>query len=160
MDIGFQDRLSLNADQKYCRMLQWEHSAILSTFIKLPFVISITCLCLSLTPPVSGLRCIVFNKVLICSVLFWDRLSFWMKIKIDYMKKKKKIILRSLFRLILSGLLRQVLLYAIVTCSLNFVRINNKQTQQHPLCTDYMTAHRRRYNVSSMHVQHLHDSQA
>ena len=29
----------------------------------------ITCLCLSLTPPVSGLRCIVFNKVLFCSVL-------------------------------------------------------------------------------------------
>ena len=37
--IGFQDQLSLNAGQKYCRMLQWEHSAILSTFIKLPFVI-------------------------------------------------------------------------------------------------------------------------
>ena len=37
--IGFQDRLSLNAVQKYCRMLQGEHSAILSTFIKLPFVI-------------------------------------------------------------------------------------------------------------------------
>ena len=37
--IGFQDRLSLNAGQKYCRMLQWEHSAILSTIIKLPFVI-------------------------------------------------------------------------------------------------------------------------
>ena len=30
----------------------------------------ITFLCLSLTPPVSGLRCIVFNKVLFCSVLF------------------------------------------------------------------------------------------
>ena len=29
--IGLQDRLSLNAGQKYCRMLQWEHSAILST---------------------------------------------------------------------------------------------------------------------------------
>ena len=29
----------------------------------------ITCLCLSLTPPVSGLRCIVFNKVLFCCVL-------------------------------------------------------------------------------------------
>ena len=28
----------------------------------------ITCLCLSLTPPVSGLRCIVFNKVMFCSV--------------------------------------------------------------------------------------------
>ena len=27
--IGFQDRLSLNAGQKYCRMLQREHSAIL-----------------------------------------------------------------------------------------------------------------------------------
>ena len=34
--IGFQDQLLLNAGQKYCRMLQTEHSAILSTFIKLP----------------------------------------------------------------------------------------------------------------------------
>ena len=39
--LGFQDQLSLNAGQKYCRMLQGEHSAILSTFIKLPFVIKI-----------------------------------------------------------------------------------------------------------------------
>ena len=39
--IGFQDQLSLNAGQKYCRMLQGEHSAILSTFIKLPFVIKV-----------------------------------------------------------------------------------------------------------------------
>ena len=31
----------LNADQKYCRKLKWEHSAILLTFIKLPFVIKI-----------------------------------------------------------------------------------------------------------------------
>ena len=31
---GFQDQLKLNAGQKY-----WEHSAILLTFIKLPFVI-------------------------------------------------------------------------------------------------------------------------
>ena len=37
--IGFQNQLSLNAGQKYCRMLQEEHSAILLTFIKLPFVI-------------------------------------------------------------------------------------------------------------------------
>ena len=36
--ISFQDRLSLNAGQKYCRMLPLEHSAILSTFIKLPVV--------------------------------------------------------------------------------------------------------------------------
>ena len=34
-------KLLLNAGQKYCRMLQREHSAILSTFIKFPFVIKI-----------------------------------------------------------------------------------------------------------------------
>ena len=34
-------QLSLNAGQKYCRMLQGEQSAILSTFIKLPFIIKI-----------------------------------------------------------------------------------------------------------------------
>ena len=39
--IGFRDQLSLNAGRMYCRMLQGEHSAILSTFIKLPFVIKI-----------------------------------------------------------------------------------------------------------------------
>ena len=43
--IGLQNQLSLNAGQKYCRMLQVmlqvEHSAILSTFIKLPIVIKI-----------------------------------------------------------------------------------------------------------------------
>ena len=37
----FQYLLSFNAYQKCCRMLQREHSAILSTFIKLPFVIMI-----------------------------------------------------------------------------------------------------------------------
>ena len=36
--IGFHDRLSLNAGQKYRRML---HSAILSTFIKLPILLKI-----------------------------------------------------------------------------------------------------------------------
>ena len=40
--FGFQDQLWLNsAGQKYCRMLQGEHSAVLSTFITLPFVIKI-----------------------------------------------------------------------------------------------------------------------
>ena len=39
--IVFQDQLLLNAGKKYCRMLQREHSAILLTFIKLPFVIKI-----------------------------------------------------------------------------------------------------------------------
>ena len=45
--ISFQDQLSLNGGQKYCRMLKGEHlatlehSAILLTSIKLPFVINI-----------------------------------------------------------------------------------------------------------------------
>ena len=39
--IGFQDPLTLNAGQKYCRMLKGEHSVKLSTFIKLPLVIMI-----------------------------------------------------------------------------------------------------------------------
>ena len=34
---GFKDLLSLNAGQKYCRMLQGEHSAILSTFITVSY---------------------------------------------------------------------------------------------------------------------------
>ena len=37
--IGFQYQLPLNTGKKYCRMLQGEHSAILSTFIRLPFSI-------------------------------------------------------------------------------------------------------------------------
>ena len=40
--IGFQDQLSLNAGHKYCRMPQGEHSAMLLTFIKLPFVIKMS----------------------------------------------------------------------------------------------------------------------
>ena len=38
---GFQDQLSINAGQKYCRMLEVECSAIRSTFIKLLLVIKI-----------------------------------------------------------------------------------------------------------------------
>ena len=42
--IDFQDLLSLNACQNYCRILQGERSAILLTFIRLPFVIKISVL--------------------------------------------------------------------------------------------------------------------
>ena len=41
LKIVFQDQISLNEGQKYFRMLPLEHSAILLTFIKLPFVIKI-----------------------------------------------------------------------------------------------------------------------
>ena len=53
-EIGFQGRLSLNAGQKYCRMLQREHSAILLTFIKLPFVIKTFVLCILEWPFYTG----------------------------------------------------------------------------------------------------------
>ena len=39
--FGFQDQISLNAGQMYCRVLQGEHAAILLTFSKLQFVIKI-----------------------------------------------------------------------------------------------------------------------
>ena len=39
--ICFQDQLSLTAGQLYCRKLEGEHSAILLTFIRRPFVIKI-----------------------------------------------------------------------------------------------------------------------
>ena len=43
--IVFHDQLSLDAGQKNCRLLQKEHSAILSTFIKLPLSLrSLFCL--------------------------------------------------------------------------------------------------------------------
>ena len=52
-NIGFQYQLSLNAGQKYCRMLQGEHSAILLSFIKLPFSIK-TCLAIFKWPLKTG----------------------------------------------------------------------------------------------------------
>ena len=55
--IGFQDRLLLNAGQKYCRMLQTEHSAILLTFIKLLHVIKIFVLSILEWPLKTGFYC-------------------------------------------------------------------------------------------------------
>ena len=55
--LFFQDPMSLNAGQKYRRMLQGEHSAILSTFIKLPFVIKMI---ISLNAP-RGAFCNTFD---------------------------------------------------------------------------------------------------
>ena len=51
---AFQDQLSLNARQNYCRMLQGE-PAILSTFIELPFVIKIFVLFIFEWPLYTGL---------------------------------------------------------------------------------------------------------
>ena len=52
--IVFQNWLFLNAGQKYCRMLQGEHSAILLTFIKLPYGIKIFVLSIFERPIYTG----------------------------------------------------------------------------------------------------------
>ena len=54
--IGFQVQLSLNAGQKYCRMLQVEHSAILLTFIKIRIVIKIFVLSIFEWPFYTGFK--------------------------------------------------------------------------------------------------------
>ena len=59
LKIGFQDQLSLNAGQKYCRMLQGEHSAVISTFIKLLFVIKIFVLSIFEWPLKTGFTVLV-----------------------------------------------------------------------------------------------------
>ena len=60
--IGFQDWLSLNAGQKYCRMLPLEHSAILLTFIKLPFVTKTFVLSVFEWPFYTGFTVFTFSK--------------------------------------------------------------------------------------------------
>ena len=63
--IGFQDRLSLNEGQTYCRMLQREHPAILSTFIMLPFVIEISALSIFERPLKTGFTVFTFQTYLL-----------------------------------------------------------------------------------------------
>ena len=57
--IGFLDQLSLNAGQKYGRMLQGDQSAILLTFIKLPSVIKIFVLSIFEWPFYTGFTVLV-----------------------------------------------------------------------------------------------------
>ena len=64
--IGFQDQLSLNVVQKYCRMLQREHSATLSSFIKLPFVIKIFVLSIFGWPLKTGSTVMYASLTLFC----------------------------------------------------------------------------------------------
>ena len=76
--IGFQDLLSLNAGQKYCRMLQREHSAILTIVIKLPFVIKIFVLSIFEWLFYTGFT--VSQKLLSAVIPFEGNLYFLMKI--------------------------------------------------------------------------------
>ena len=105
--IGFQYQLSLNAGQKYCRILQGEHFAILLTFIKVPFVIKIFILSIFewpfytgftvLQPFLTHLSTLEHSAILLTFI----KLPFVIKI----------FVLRSLFCLFLSGCFTQVLLY-------------------------------------------------
>ena len=71
----FQDWLSLNAGQKYCRMLQGEHSAKILTFIKVPFVIKIFVFSIFEWPLKAGFT--VFSSSLSCFPMKtpWDESS-------------------------------------------------------------------------------------
>ena len=72
--IGFRDQLSLNAGQKYCRMLQGEHSAILLTFIEIAFVIKIFILSIFELPFYTGLTVYVYGFIVMSADL--DLLCF------------------------------------------------------------------------------------
>ena len=77
--IGFYDQLSLNAGQKYCRMLRGKHSVILLTFIKLPFVINIFVLSVLEWPFYTGFTVLVYLCELFCKgkciAIVWDLLA-------------------------------------------------------------------------------------
>ena len=66
--IGFQDQLSLNVGQKYCRMLQGEHSAILATCIELPHGFKTLVLSIFEWPLMAGFT-VLFNP-------FWSVQTF------------------------------------------------------------------------------------
>ena len=64
------NRLSLNAGQKYCRMLQREHSAILLTFIYLPFVLKIFVLSIFEWPLKTDFTCLFDLILYVPSTIF------------------------------------------------------------------------------------------
>ena len=61
--MGFQYQLPVNAGQKYCRMLQEKHSAILLTSIKLSFSIKTLVLSIFKWPPKTDFTVVLFSTV-------------------------------------------------------------------------------------------------
>ena len=91
--IGFQYQLSLNAGPKYCRMLQGEHSAKLSTFIKLLFSIKTLVLSIFKWPlktgfTVSSRQVSLFSDFGV-SDLEPNSLTLWLSSWNNFLKKKK-----------------------------------------------------------------------
>ena len=60
--IGFLDQLLHNTGQMYCRMLQSEHSEILFTFLKIPFIIKIFVLSIFKWPFYTGFIVIYISR--------------------------------------------------------------------------------------------------
>ena len=87
---GFQDRLSLNAGQKYCRMLQGEYSAILLTII-----------CLMLQGEHSAIRS-TFIKLLLAIMTFVLSIFEW-PLKTGFTVYDKTAHLRSINRAFTAG---------------------------------------------------------
>ena len=78
--IGFLYQLSFNAVQKYCRMLQKEHSAILLTFIKLSFVFKTFVLFIFEWPLKT---CFTVMSVLVCVDALYLHQQFFFDVKIS-----------------------------------------------------------------------------
>ena len=68
--MDFQYQVSLNAGQKYCRILQGEHSEILSTFIKLPFSIKTFVLSIFKWPLKTGFTVIILQVMKLVAFIF------------------------------------------------------------------------------------------
>ena len=73
--VGFQDQLLLNAGQKYYRMPQGVHSAILSTFINLPFAIK-TIFCLFMSGHLRQVSVVSENHILAASSCTHRRICY------------------------------------------------------------------------------------
>ena len=86
--LGFQNRLSLSAGRKYCRVLPLEHSAILLTCTKLPFSIKTLVMFIFKWPLKTGLTVLCVNKglnkdhailvLITLSIKCTDLLKYWL----------------------------------------------------------------------------------
>ena len=87
----FYYQISLNADQKYCRMLQREHSAILPAFINLPFSINMFVLSIFKWPLKTGFTVKVtcaasidsyysLSLIILCLISTWKIKRLWLLI--------------------------------------------------------------------------------
>ena len=88
---GFQDQLSLNAGQKYCRMLQREHLQYFLTFIKLPAVIKIFVLSIFELSFYTGFTVALFGPRFLHGLARQDSMNHVVH------KQQKQILSRDLF---------------------------------------------------------------